>query len=53
MKHYSKVLTEKEFKARCKAKNIKFTIRLWNRYMEREWYVIEKELHKIPLDKQL
>jgi hypothetical protein len=50
MNKYRKVISLKEFKARCEAKNIPFTTKLWNRYIDREWAILEEEL-QIPLDK--
>lgn len=39
-----KTLTEPEFKKRCKEKGIRYSVYLWNRYMDRVWREIEREL---------
>lgn len=33
----TKVLTELEFREKCKKKGIRFTIRLWNQYIDYAW----------------
>jgi len=50
MSKFKKVLSLKEFKKLCSDKNILFTTELWNRYIDREWAILEEEL-QIPLDK--
>lgn len=50
MNKYRKVISLSEFKARCEAKKILFTTKLWNRYIDREWDALEAEL-QIPIDK--
>lgn len=37
MTNLTKVLTEPEFKEKCKKANISFTIRLWNQYVDYVW----------------
>ena len=37
MTNLTKVLTEPEFKEKCKKANIPFTIRLWNQYVDYAW----------------
>lgn len=45
----TKVLTEKEFKAKCEKKGVPFTIRLWNQYVDYAW---KKAMEEMGLDKQ-
>lgn len=43
----TKVLTEKEFKEKCKKNGIVFTIRLWNLYVDYAW---NEAMKKMGLD---
>lgn len=37
------MMTEKEFKQKCKDKKIYYSIALWNAYVDKCWDQIEKE----------
>ena len=41
----TKVFTEREFKEKCKKKGIRFTIRLWNQYVEYAWDQAMSEMY--------
>ena len=44
------MMSETQFKARCKKLGIAYSIRLWNDYVDACWSKIEEEFH-LPIDK--